>query len=151
MSCWLSRRFFARTAHSAGATELCGRDDEVEQGDQNSRHTRASVGHTVGGAQRCSSPGFTRESGIRDAHVRVDHGRYIMDVTILLPCYPLWSRRTDGAKATRARRAASTARARHGGGGRVRVGPRTVTTQRKRRLLQRGLESALARRVGSFT
>ena len=32
----------------------------------------------------------------------------------------------------------------------MRVGPRTVTTQRQRRLLQRGLASALARRTGSF-
>ena len=43
-------------AHSAGATELCGRDEEVEQGDHNSRHTRASVGHTAGKAQPRSGP-----------------------------------------------------------------------------------------------
>ena len=54
-------------AHSAGATELCGRDDEVEQSDHNSRHTRASVGHTADKAQPRSRPGFTGELGIRDA------------------------------------------------------------------------------------
>ena len=47
----------------AGPTELCGRDGQVEQGEHDSFHTRDSVGHTIGGTQRCLRPAFSERIG----------------------------------------------------------------------------------------
>ena len=50
-------------SHAAGPTELCGRDGQVEQGEHDSFHTRDSVGHTIGGTQRCLRPAFSERIG----------------------------------------------------------------------------------------
>ena len=50
-------------SHPAGSTELRRCDSQVEQEEQDSFHTRDSVGQTSGAMQCCSSSGFSERNG----------------------------------------------------------------------------------------
>src|SRR5476649_1859869 len=55
-------------SHATGATQLRGHDGEVEQGEQEVLHARASVSQTPRATQRCPIRESARELAIRDPH-----------------------------------------------------------------------------------
>src|SRR5712692_4155247 len=50
-------------SQATGATQLCGHDGQVKQGEQEVLHARDSVGQTSGATQRCPNPGISEKIG----------------------------------------------------------------------------------------
>ena len=50
-------------SHATAATQRCGHDGQVKQGEQEGLHARDSVGHTSGATQRCLNLGFSERIG----------------------------------------------------------------------------------------